>query len=266
MAAHRYWGLHVIARAGSGNGVTVGEIEMRGTAGGADLCTAGTALGVGSFGHVPANAFDDSLTTIWHNAATGGARVLIGYDFGAAVSVVEILLSMPAAGAAYPASTYAPEAVWPIWSDDGATWWYGTGAAPTGWMGDSSTLLIQGVSDDAPGRLVGQDVVRLAPGWPDDPDNHVALGTVLVWDQHSGAHRVAGDVAIEGTPDVPVGRRVRLLVKRTAELARETWSDPVTGAYSFDRVAAQEYIVLSEDHTRVHNAAVTDAVTPVPMP
>ena len=49
MAAHRYWGLYVTARAGSGNGVTVGEIEMRGTPGGADLCTGGTAPLLGRF-------------------------------------------------------------------------------------------------------------------------------------------------------------------------------------------------------------------------
>lgn len=266
MAAHRYWGLYVIARAGSGNGVTVGEVQMRGTPGGVDLCVGGTALGASSFGHVAANAFDDSLATIWHNAATGGARVLLGYDFGAAASVVEILLAMPAAGVAYPASTYAPDAVWPVWSDDGVSWRYGTGATATSWMGDSSALLISGVSDDEPGTVVAHTLARLEPGWPDDPENHVAVGAVLTWDQHSGSCRVAGDVAIEGTPDVPVGRRVRLLVKRTAELARETWSDPVTGTYAFDRVANQPYIVLSEDHTGVHNAAVTDSVIPVPMP
>jgi hypothetical protein len=267
MAAHRYWGLYVTARAGSGNGVTVGEIEMRGTPGGADLCTGGTALGASSFGHVAANAFDNSLTTIWHNAATGGARVLLGYDFVVAVDVVEVLLSMPPAGVAYPASTYAPEFVWIVWSDDGTTWRYGRGALDAWTMTDSSTHLFTGVSDTPGAAGLVSDLPALAPGFgAGEGATALFAQDLLQRGPHEGPFRVAGDVAIEGTPDVPVGRRVRLLVKRTAELARETWSDPVTGAYSFDSVANQPYVVLSEDHTGVHNAAVTDAVTPVPMP
>jgi hypothetical protein len=270
MAAHRYWGLRLRCRyvnAFGGWAVAIAEIEMAATVGGADQCSGGTPGADSSDGvTTPANLYDNNTATSWERGAY--TQVDVWYDFGAPVNVSEIRVTLPGSGASRPGSLYAPDATLVIFSDVGpSAWSVGTPATWHPVTTDGQVLLIQGVSDEpGPGTLVAHELARLEPGWPDDPNNHAAVGAAMSWDQHSGTHRVAGDVAIEGTPDVPVARRVRLLVKRSAELARETWSDPVTGAYSFDRVAAQEYIVLSEDHTRVHNAAVTDAVTPVPMP
>lgn len=270
MAAHRYWGLRLQCRyvnAFGGWAVAIAEIEMAATPGGVDQCSGGTPGAESSDGvTTPAMMFDNNAATSWERGAY--TQVNVWYDFGTPVNVAEIRVTLPGTGANRPGNLYAPDAMTVLWSDTGpSAWSIGLPSVHHPVTTDGQVLTLTGVSDDVgPGTLVACELARLEPGWPDDPGNHVALGSVATWDQNSGTHRVAGDVAIEGTPDVPVGRRVRLLVKRTAELARETWSDPVTGAYSFDRVAAQEYIVLSEDHTRVHNAAVTDAVTPVPMP
>ena len=79
-----------------------------------------------------------------------------------------------------------------------------------------------------------------------------------------GAYRVAGTVAIDGTPTTPVHRRVRLLERITYRVVAEQWSDPVTGAFEFRNLANQQYLVVAEDYTRYYNVVTADAITPVP--
>lgn len=82
-----------------------------------------------------------------------------------------------------------------------------------------------------------------------------------------GAGRIAGTVKNAGTPNFPVWRRVRLLCRRDCRLVREVWSDPVTGAYSFDYInPAYTYTVIAHDHTGQYNAEISDDITPEPMP
>lgn len=82
-----------------------------------------------------------------------------------------------------------------------------------------------------------------------------------------GAGRIAGTVKNAGTPDFPVWRRVRLLYRRDGRLVREVWSDPATGAYSFDYInPAYTYTVIAYDHTGQYNAEISDDITPEPMP
>lgn len=78
-----------------------------------------------------------------------------------------------------------------------------------------------------------------------------------------GAYRIAGTVAIDGTPTTPVKRRVRLFHRITGRLIREVWS-ATDGTFSFESIALAEYIVMSDDYTRLYNAVVADAVVPVP--
>lgn len=82
-----------------------------------------------------------------------------------------------------------------------------------------------------------------------------------------GNGRIAGTIKNDGNPDYPVWRRVRLFDQRDNRIVGETWSDRVTGAYSFDYInPARRYVVISYDHTGVYNAEVLDAVTPELMP
>lgn len=82
-----------------------------------------------------------------------------------------------------------------------------------------------------------------------------------------GNGRLKGTVEVDSSPDYPVWRRVRLFDKRDNRLVREVWSDPATGAYSFDYInPSRQYVVVSYDHTGVYNAEVLDALVPELMP
>lgn len=85
--------------------------------------------------------------------------------------------------------------------------------------------------------------------------------------EHGGAGRIAGSVKVDSSPDYPVWRRIRLFDRRDNRLVREVWSDPVTGAYSFEYInPVRLYVVIAYDHTGAYNAEIRDAITPEPMP
>ena len=79
-----------------------------------------------------------------------------------------------------------------------------------------------------------------------------------------GGHRITGTVDELGT----VGKyRVRLFDRLTARCIRETWSDPVTGAYSFEWIANRDYFAVAFDHgDNPVNAAIADFLPLEPMP
>ena len=78
-----------------------------------------------------------------------------------------------------------------------------------------------------------------------------------------GTGTVYGTTEIKGTPDAPLRARVRLIRERDGLVYRETWSDPVTGAYRFDNVDELEtYTVLTYHPTRAHGAVVADGIIP----
>ena len=82
-----------------------------------------------------------------------------------------------------------------------------------------------------------------------------------------GLGRITGTVKVDSNPDYPVWRRVRLFDQRDNRLVRETWSDPISGAYAFEHINPDRlYVVISYDHTGVYNAEILDAVTPELMP
>lgn len=82
-----------------------------------------------------------------------------------------------------------------------------------------------------------------------------------------GNGRIAGTTKNLGTPDFPVWRRVRLFDFRDNRLVREVWSDPATGAYSFDYInPSRRYVVIGYDHTGQYNAVIADGLTPEVMP
>ena len=79
---------------------------------------------------------------------------------------------------------------------------------------------------------------------------------------HGGTGTITGTVKDKGTPDTPVVRRVRLHRKVDGMLVRETWS-AADGTYTFYRMAAQLYYVVSHDHTGNFNAVIKDNILPV---
>ena len=88
-------------------------------------------------------------------------------------------------------------------------------------------------------------------------------------DMHDGGSgRITGTVREKGTPaNTPVERRVVLLAMPGSRAIRETWSDPISGAYEFREIAAnRRYTVISYDHTGLYRAIVADNLQPELMP
>ena len=72
----------------------------------------------------------------------------------------------------------------------------------------------------------------------------------------TGRYRVAGTTQVDGSPKLPVSRKVRLHDQKTGILAREMWSAQSTGVYSFDNIKAGVYYVVALDHTHAFNAVI----------
>ncbi len=256
MATHTYWALFVSgASPGTNGGAELSEVEMRASVGGADLCSGGAASASSG---TAANAFDNTNGSVWASALARGLHRL-AYQFASPVEVVEVSLRTGAS------PDYCPPYAALAWSDDGTAWTLlGPAFAVTQTTGTTTVASGFGPTEvaKAPGAAAHLATAWATVGVP-------ALGAKAMAmtrrDQWGGQHRVAGDVAITGTPDVPVRRRVRLFDKASGALMREAWSATADGAYSFDHIRSGEAIVLAEDHTDVFNAVVSDAVMPVSM-
>lgn len=117
--AHLYWRINISARQSSTYS-SLAEVEMRATAGGADLCSGGTASADSFYSgaYVPANAFDNSAASVW---ASGGTEPhWIRYQFAAPVTIAEVMLQAPPAsygGLPEQAKDFTIEH-----SDDGSAW------------------------------------------------------------------------------------------------------------------------------------------------
>lgn len=84
---------------------------------------------------------------------------------------------------------------------------------------------------------------------------------------NSGGGKISGTTKIDGTPDVPVSRRVRLYREQDGSMIAEQWSIASTGAYAFNNVSlGQTYTVITYDHLHNYRAVVADNLTPDPMP
>lgn len=74
-----------------------------------------------------------------------------------------------------------------------------------------------------------------------------------------GAGRVAGVTTVNG---VAASKRVWLQEKASKLVIAQTWS-AANGTYEFNNVDPErEYVVFSDDHTKVYNAVVSDRVVP----
>lgn len=54
----------------------------------------------------------------------------------------------------------------------------------------------------------------------------------------------------------PVHRKIRLCTYPNHFIIRETWSDPITGLYSFNNVKKQDYILIFEDYENLHHSKI----------
>ena len=75
---------------------------------------------------------------------------------------------------------------------------------------------------------------------------------------------ISSTVKIHGTSDVPAARKVGLFLRRTMERVAITWSDPVTGVYTFSGLQTIEpFFVASLDHTLAFDGVLHDNIMAV---
>lgn len=84
---------------------------------------------------------------------------------------------------------------------------------------------------------------------------------------HGGKGFITGTVEEKATPNIPLRRRVRLHRDVDGMMVRETWSDAVTGAYTFTDInPAYTYHTIAFDYARNYLAVIADNLTPEVAP
>jgi len=124
--------------------------------------------------------------------------------------------------------------------------------------------------DDCPlvdlGFIYPSDLTRKEPTFTSITKKYVAPIPSLMDVYHGGDGRIDATVKEKGTPDMPLRRKVRLVRERDGTVVRETWSDPVTGAYSFTNINRNErYTVISYDYEFNYRAVIADNLQPDAM-
>lgn len=132
--------------------------------------------------------------------------------------------------------------------------------SPDGYLGRSN------VKKPSPLTLTPAQVF----GLPQDftPNYHMyAVVPIKVDVVDGGLYRISGTVKEKALPaNTPLRRRVRLHRELDGRLLAETWSDEVTGNYSFDYIRVDaKYFVVSFDYTNYYRAVIADNLTPEPM-
>ncbi len=261
---HRYWRLGFQRGDSTNNAyVSLSEIELRDSIGGADLTGSGTPSVSNTSSGTAADLFDNNTATSW-TVNLGLDEVRVTYDFGAPVDVVEVLLR--ASSDAAQIGFRRPYATLGC-SDDGITWSILGPPIDTKALhsSTSTTVVVSGFGPVVEPHVAGARGILLDTAWPADTAQGHVVGVAIHRDEYDGgALQISGTVMLDDTPDVPVRRKVRLFEKQSGRLVRETFSDPVTGAYSFDRLKYQKYFVVSHDHALEYNAVIKDEITPEP--
>lgn len=165
MASHRYWRIQAKA-VQSGTNFALAEIQMRIVAGGADQTAPGGAvLSSSDFDGLPkANAVDDNPATHWATLTNQQINGWIGYDFGSAIEVVEVVLT-----ARNDTSFGQAASIFHVaGSDDGVTWIdYKRHTAATWTTGSTQTFAVPLTVNMGGARIHGAsvEVLHTNPGF-----------------------------------------------------------------------------------------------------
>jgi hypothetical protein len=94
------------------------------------------------------------------------------------------------------------------------------------------------------------------------PEPTFRTGNPSSYDTFDGGQvSIVGTVKEYATPsNVPLRRRVRLYNELERRFVRETWSDEVTGNFTFTDLRQSKYTVISYDHTGTYRALVVDQI------
>ncbi len=81
--------------------------------------------------------------------------------------------------------------------------------------------------------------------------------------EFGGPGTIYGTTKTKGTPNLPTKARVVLLHQRSKLPVRETWSDPVTGAFAFTGIdTSQQFLALAEDAAGHFRPVAANRLTP----
>ena len=85
--------------------------------------------------------------------------------------------------------------------------------------------------------------------------------------EFGGPGTVYGTTKTKGMPNLPTKARVVLLHQRSKQPVRETWSDPVTGAFVFSGIdTSQQFLALAEDAEGHFRPVAANRLTPEVLP
>lgn len=142
---HRYWGIQIRANAGDSGYTDVSNVQFRSLKGGPNIATGGIASSsVAPAYDTPTVAFTPASKVEW--TGTGfDIPILLSYDFGTPVSVIEISID-----GIYDVPTRTVSDFEVVYSDDGATWvsddW--CGYAPT-WVASTPIVFTKAIATGA---------------------------------------------------------------------------------------------------------------------
>lgn len=252
MTAARYWRVYTAATNASVH-FSVCEVAFLGS-GGTDLSVGGVALASSEYSSafVAANAFDKnpSQSSRWATTATA-VPAWIGYNHPTAVSPVGVRIVCDNDPANFNNTLPRNDADVSVqYSADGATWRSAPWRRASGDWTNGATVLLD-VFELSAIRAIGMPMDVYAKGGSNGALNMRRMRPINFRDmEFGGTGRIWGTNEIETSPNVriPTGGRVVLLRQRDKLLVRETWANPITGAWEFKGIdATPEYLVLAED-------------------
>ena len=85
--------------------------------------------------------------------------------------------------------------------------------------------------------------------------------------EFGGPGTVYGTTKTKGAPNLPTKARVVLLHQRSKQPVRETWSDPITGAFAFPGIdTTQQFLTLAEDAAGNFRPVAASRLVPEVLP
>lgn len=258
-ASYRYWRARAAGTYGSTSYVTLIEMRVSADGSGPNLTITGNGMASASAGSNIAQAFDgvDGGTSNSWALVFSATGHWAQWDFGAGVQydLNHFGIKMTNGGNVF---TWFFEG-----SNDGVNWEVRAVLAP---LTDAAMTYVRtnqpiSIVPARPAQVVAGAVRPSAV-----PRVDLNLRRLDIED--GGIYRVVGTVKVKGSPNVPVHRRVVLIAERSRRIVRETWSDPVTGAYAFESIRGDvTYTTMAYDHTSAHlRATVADGLTAERMP
>ena len=250
MSAHKHWRVNFSASTGR-QYIEIRECAFR-DASLNDLSVDGTPYASSNFSgaYDAAKAFDKSTAAApaWTNVINTFPCSL-GYRTPAPVDPAYVDLDI----STY--SIYLPSGdITCSWSDDGLSW---SGPSP------NMSIVSGSVTTGALLRLA------IAGPWTDPPPIPVRMIDVAHHGDyvHGGNGRAYGSVKEDDAPtDLPLRRQVVLHRQPDGLAIRSTWSDAVTGDFSFEGISlAYKYYAVVFDYTGTYTALVRDNLTPEVM-